>query len=102
MKSEFLNSRELRIFRSQIDFPSVGLEGQEKIKNTKILVVGAGGRGTFALQNLVAAGIGSIGICDNRIVEETSLPRQNLYGHGDLGKQKAIISKQKILEHPPI
>ena len=99
MKSEILNSRELRIFRSQIDFPSVGLQGQEKIKNAKVLVVGVGGRGTFALQNLAAAGIGSIGICDNRIVEETSLPRQNLYGYGDLGKQKAIISKQKILEN---
>jgi molybdopterin/thiamine biosynthesis adenylyltransferase len=99
MKSEFLNSRELRIFRHQMDFPSVGLQGQEKIKKSKVLVVGAGGKGTFALQNLATAGIGSIGICDNRIVEEITLPRQSLYGHGDLGKQKAIIAKQKILEN---
>ena len=101
MKSEFLNSREIRIFRHQMDLPSIGLKGQEKIKKSKVLVVGAGGRGTFALQNLAAAGIGSIGICDNRIVEETTLPRQCLYGHGDLGKQKAILSKQKILENNP-
>jgi adenylyltransferase/sulfurtransferase len=102
MKSEFLTSRELRIFRHQMDLPSVGLPGQEKIKKSKVLVAGAGGRGTFAIQNLAAAGIGTIGICDNRIVEETTLPRQNLYGNGDLGKQKAIISKQKILETHPI
>ena len=102
MKSEFLTSRELRIFRQQIDLPSVGLPGQEKIKKSKVLIAGAGGRGTFTLQNLAAAGIGSIGICDNRIVDETTLPRQNLYGNGDLGKQKAIISKQKILETHPI
>jgi sulfur-carrier protein adenylyltransferase/sulfurtransferase len=99
MKSEFLNGRELRIFRHQINLPSVGLLGQENIKKSKVLVVGAGGRGAFVLQNFAAAGIGSIGICDNHIVEETTLPRQSLYGHGDLGKQKAIISKQKILEN---
>jgi len=102
MKSEFLTSRELRIFRHQMDLPSVGLQGQEKIKKSKVLIAGAGGRGTFTLQNLAAAGIGSIGICDNRIVDETTLPRQNLYGNSDLGKQKAIISKQKILETHPI
>ena len=102
MESEFLNSRELRIFRHQIDLPSVGLQGQEKIKKSKVLIVGAGGRGAFALQNLAAAGIGSIGICDNQIVEETTLPRQSLYGHGDLGKQKAILSRQKIQENNPI
>lgn len=102
MESEFLNSRELRIFRHQIDLPSVGLQGQEKIKKSKVLIVGAGGRGAFALQNLAAAGIGSIGICDNRVVEETTLPRQCLYGHGDLGKQKAILSRQKIHENNPV
>jgi sulfur-carrier protein adenylyltransferase/sulfurtransferase len=99
MKSELLNSRELRIFKQQMELPSVGLQGQEKFKKSKVLVVGAGGRGTFALQDLAAAGIGSIGICDDRMVEETTLPRQSLYGHGDLGKQKAIVSKQKILEN---
>jgi molybdopterin/thiamine biosynthesis adenylyltransferase len=99
MESEILNHRELRIFKHQIDLQFVGLEGQEKIKKSKVLIAGAGGRGTFVLQNLVASGIGSVGICDNRIVEETSLPRQSLYGHGDLGKQKAIISKQRIFDN---
>lgn len=102
MESEFLNSRELRIFRHQMDLPSVGLQGQEKMKKSKVLIVGAGGRGAFALQNLAAAGIGSIGICDNRVVEETTLPRQCLYGHGDLGKQKAILSRQKVHENCPV
>ena len=102
MKSEFLSNRELRIFKHQIDLPSFGIQGQEKIKNSKILVVGAGGKGSFALQNLAVAGIGSIGICDNHIVEETTLPRQTLYGNGDLGKQKAIIAKEKLIENNPL
>lgn len=98
MKSEILSNRELRIFKHQIDLPHVGVRGQEKLKQSKVLVIGAGGKGTSALQNLVAAGLGTIGICDHRIVEETVVPRQTLYGNGDLGKQKAIISKQKLTD----
>jgi sulfur-carrier protein adenylyltransferase/sulfurtransferase len=99
MKSEFLSSRELRIFKHQIELDSIGLQGQEKIRNSKVLIIGAGGKGACAIQILAASGVGNLGICDHRVVEETSLPRQCLYGQGDLGKQKAIISKQKILEN---
>lgn len=98
MKSEILSTRELRIYKNQVDLPSIGILGQEKIKNSKVLIVGAGGKGTSTMQNLSAAGLGHIAICDNHIVEETALPRQSLYGHSDLGKQKAIISKQRITQ----
>jgi|WetSurMetagenome_2_1015567.scaffolds.fasta_scaffold279392_2 sulfur-carrier protein adenylyltransferase/sulfurtransferase len=98
MKSEVLSDKEIRIMSCQIKLPGVGLAGQEKIKKTSVLVIGAGGKGTSALQNLVTAGIGYIGISDNYLVDEASLPRQNLYGEKDLGKQKAIISRQRLLE----
>jgi adenylyltransferase/sulfurtransferase len=98
MKSSILSSKELRIYKHQIDISSIGLVGQEKIKQARVLIAGAGGMGVSAMQCLAIAGVGSIGICDNCMVEETTLSRQSLYGEKDLGKQKAIISKQKLSE----
>ena len=82
----------------QIQLPEVGLTGQEKIKTARVLVIGAGGKGTSVLQSLAAAGVGTLGIADNMLVEENILPRQNLYGEKDLGKQRAIISAQRLSE----
>ena len=82
----------------QIQLPEVGIAGQEKIKNARVLVIGAGGKGTSVLQSLMAAGVGTLGITDNMLVEENILPRQNLYGEKDLGKQRAIISAQRLSE----
>lgn len=98
MQSEVLSGLEIRKYSQQIELPSVGMPGQEKIKQAKVLVIGAGGKGTALMQHLVAAGIGKIGISDNYPVEEKVLPNQTLYGNGDLGKQKAIISKQRLTE----
>jgi adenylyltransferase/sulfurtransferase len=96
MHSEVLSGLEIRRFSQQIELPSVGLSGQEKIKKSKVLVAGAGSKGTSLMQHLVTAGIGRIGISDNFPVEEKMLPNQTLYGNGDLGKQKAIIAKYKL------
>jgi adenylyltransferase/sulfurtransferase len=98
IKSEVLSDRELRIFSHQIGLHSIGIEGQEKIKKTKVIVAGAGGKGSFVIQNLAFAGIGHLGISDNRIIEETTLSKQCLYGENDLGKQRAIVCKHKLLE----
>jgi molybdopterin/thiamine biosynthesis adenylyltransferase len=98
MKSEILSDKEIRIMSQQIQLPQVGIAGQEKIKNARVLVIGAGGKGTSVLQSLSAAGVGTLGIADNMLVEENILPRQNLYGEKDLGKQKAIISAQRLSE----
>ena len=81
-----------------MEVSGIGKEGQEKIKKTKILVIGSGGIGTAVMQNLSAIGIGTIGIVDNAMVEESNIARQCLYGTSDLGKQKAIITKQKLQE----
>jgi molybdopterin/thiamine biosynthesis adenylyltransferase len=98
MKSEILSDKEIRIMARQIQLPEVGIAGQEKIKNARVLVIGAGGKGTSVLQSLTAAGVGTLGITDNMLVEENILPRQNLYGEKDLGKQRAIISAQRLSE----
>lgn len=98
MLSQVLSELEIRRYSKNIGLPSVGLAGQEKIKQSKILVVGAGGKGTSVMQHLVTSGIGKIGICDNDLVKETLLPNQILFGHNDLGKHKAIISKKKLTE----
>ncbi len=97
-QSEILSDKEIRRYIHQIKLSGLGLAGQEKLKQSKILVIGAGGKGSSALQNLASVGVGTLGICDNYPVTEDQLSRQHLYGDGDLGKQKAIISRQKLLE----
>ena len=89
-QSGVLSDREIRRYTRQIDFAGFGIIGQEKVKKAKILVIGAGGKGTSVMQNLVSVGVGTLGICDSYHVTEEQLSRQHLYGDGDLGKQKAI------------
>lgn len=96
IQSNILSTREIRRYQNQIQLSGIGLEGQEKIKQSKILIVGAGGKGTAALQSLVIAGVGYIGICDDKLVDEEDFSKQNLYGDLDIGKQKAIVSKQYL------
>lgn len=96
--STLLSDKEMRRYALQIGMSPIGLEGQERIKKAKVLVIGAGGKGGAVLQNLATVGVGKIGICDNYPVQEDELARQYLYGNSDLGKQKAIISKQKLEE----
>jgi len=96
--SEILSAQEIRRYSLQINNASLGVEGQEKIKQAKVLVVGAGGKGSSLMQIMAAVGVGMIGISDNFPVQEADLSRQHLYGSSDLGKQKAIISKQKLIQ----
>jgi molybdopterin/thiamine biosynthesis adenylyltransferase len=96
--SAILTGQEIRRYTLQMNMSSLGIEGQEKIKQAKVLVVGAGGKGTSVLQNLTTIGVGKIGISDNFPVQEADLSRQHLYGNGDLGKQKAIVARQKLMQ----
>lgn len=97
-QSEILTPKEIRRYNLQIGLPGLGMKGQEKLKNSSVLVIGAGGKGSSVLENLVTVGTGRIGISDNFPVQEQDLSRQHLYGNGDLGKQKAIIARQKLQE----
>jgi molybdopterin/thiamine biosynthesis adenylyltransferase len=98
MESKLLSNREIRRYGKQIMIPEIGITGQEKLKEAKVLVVGAGGLGCPVLQYLTAAGIGKIGITEFDIVDEANLQRQVLYGTTDVGKLKSIIAKNR-LEH---
>ncbi len=76
--------------------PEIGEKGQQKLKQSRVLVVGVGGLGTPILQYLSAGGIGHIGIVDDDMVSENNLQRQILFGSKDLGRLKAIIAKQRL------
>ncbi|MCK4920976.1 MAG: HesA/MoeB/ThiF family protein [Bacteroidales bacterium] len=91
-----LNDAEKRRYNRHIMLPEVGEEGQIKLKNARILVVGTGGLGAPVLQYLTAAGVGEITIMDDDTVNEDNLHRQILYGSHDLGKLKTIIAKQRL------
>lgn len=93
-----LTDKEKRRYQKQIMLPEIGETGQQKLKQAKVLVVGAGGLGCPVLQYLAAAGVGTIGIVDNDLVKESNLQRQILYGRNDLGKLKAIVARQRLTE----
>jgi sulfur-carrier protein adenylyltransferase/sulfurtransferase len=94
--SFLLSNQELRRYSRQMELPEIGLAGQQKLKEARVLVVGAGGLGTPTLLYLAASGVGTIGIADNDLVDESNLQRQILYGSMDLGKQKAIVAKERL------
>lgn len=84
-------------YNRQMMLPEIGEEGQVKILNSKVLVIGAGGLGCPVLQYLSAAGVGTIGIIDFDIVELHNLHRQILYNEEQIGLSKAM-SVKKVLE----
>lgn len=79
----------------------VGLEGQLKLKRAKVVVIGAGGLSCPVLQYLTAAGVGTIGIVDDDLVEQTNLQRQILYTHEDLGKSKVTAAVHRLQKLNP-
>ncbi|MBC7845168.1 MAG: HesA/MoeB/ThiF family protein [Flavobacterium sp.] len=88
-------------YSRQIALAEIGESGQLKLQNAKVLVIGAGGLGCPVLQNLAAAGVGTIGIVDGDVVDETNLHRQLLYTLKDCGNSKAETAKSAILELNP-
>lgn len=96
MAGEILTPREIRRYSKQIMIPEIGTAGQEKLKKSKVLVVGAGGLGCPVLQYLVAAGVGKVAMVEYDMVNETNLQRQILYGSDDAGKLKSIIAKNRL------
>lgn len=96
MNSDILSPKEFRRYNRHIQIPEIGIQGQEKLKQAKVLVVGAGGLGAPVLHYLTAAGVGEIAIVDNDVVNEDNLQRQILYGAYDIGKLKTIIAREKL------
>lgn len=83
-------------YNRHIILPEIGEKGQQKLLNSKVLVVGAGGLGCPILQYLCAAGIGTIGIVDDDVVDESNLQRQVLYGSSSIGELKVLAAKKRL------
>jgi adenylyltransferase/sulfurtransferase len=97
MNSGELSDLERRRYGKHIMLPEVSEQGQVKLKYARVLVVGAGGLGCPVLQYLCAAGVGNIGIVEYDVVNDSNLQRQILYGSGDVGKLKSIISRDRLI-----
>ncbi|MDP9497709.1 MAG: adenylyltransferase/sulfurtransferase MoeZ [Actinomycetota bacterium] len=82
--------------------PDVTTEGQKRLKNAKVLVIGAGGLGSPALLYLAAAGVGTLGIVDFDVVDESNLQRQVIHGQSDVGRPKAESARDSIREINPL
>ena len=93
---------EVRRYSRHLIIPDVGVEGQKRLKNSKVLVVGAGGLGSPALMYLAAAGIGTLGVVDFDVVDESNLQRQIIHGQSDIGRPKAQSAAESIREINPL
>ena len=91
-----LNKKEIEKFSRQIILKDIGLLGQKRIKQAKVLIVGAGGLGCPAAEFLVRAGIGNIGIIDNDIVNISNIHRQSLFDIKDVKISKVESAKNKL------
>ena len=96
-----LSVDEVKRYSRHLIIPDVGMAGQKRLKNAKVLVVGAGGLGSPALLYLAAAGVGTLGIVDFDTVDESNLQRQIIHGVSDVGKSKAESAQDSIAEVNP-
>ncbi len=96
-----LSKEEFNRYQKQIILEDVGFEGQVKIKQAKVVVIGAGGLGCPVLQYLTSMGVGTIGIVDFDTVEISNLHRQILYSNEDIGKSKALVAAEKLSKQNP-
>ena len=96
-----LSIEEIRRYSRHLIIPDVAMAGQKRLKNAKVLVVGAGGLGSPALMYLAAAGVGTLGIVDFDIVDESNLQRQVIHGQSDIGTPKAVSAQNSVREINP-
>jgi molybdopterin/thiamine biosynthesis adenylyltransferase/rhodanese-related sulfurtransferase len=93
---------EVRRYSRHLIIPDVGMAGQRRLKNAKVLVIGAGGLGSPALLYLAAAGVGTLGIAEFDEVDESNLQRQIIHGQSDIGRPKAVSAQESIAETNPL
>ncbi len=92
---------EVRRYSRHIIIPEVGMAGQKRLKNARVLCVGAGGLGSPALMYLAAAGVGTLGIVEFDVVDESNLQRQIIHGQSDVGRPKAESARDSVNEINP-
>src|SRR2546430_16970206 len=96
-----LSIDEVRRYSRHLIIPDVAMDGQKRLKNARVLCVGAGGLGSPALLYLAAAGVGTLGIIDFDVVDESNLQRQIIHGQSDVGRSKAQSARDSVLEINP-
>ena len=96
-----LSVDEVRRYSRHLIIPDVGMSGQKRLKNAKVLCVGAGGLGSPALMYLAAAGVGTLGIVEFDTVDESNLQRQIIHGQSDIGRSKAESARDSVKEINP-
>ncbi len=96
-----LSMDEVRRYSRHLIIPDVGMDGQKRLKNARVLCVGAGGLGSPALMYLAAAGVGTLGIIEFDVVDESNLQRQIIHGHSDVGRSKAKSARESVTEINP-
>ncbi|WP_019816578.1 adenylyltransferase/sulfurtransferase MoeZ [Saccharomonospora saliphila] len=96
-----LTKEEVARYSRHLIIPDVGMDGQKRLKNAKVLVIGAGGLGSPALLYLAAAGVGTLGVIDFDVVDESNLQRQVIHGQSDIDKPKAVSAKESVAEVNP-
>ncbi len=96
-----LSNDEIRRYARHLIMPEVGLEGQKRLKAARVLAVGAGGLGSPLALYLAAAGVGTIGLVDFDVVDDSNLQRQILYGTGDVGRSKLAAAAARLRDLNP-
>lgn len=99
---EPLSVEEIRRYSRHLILPEVGQQGQRRLKNARVLVIGAGGLGSPVLLYLAAAGVGTIGVVDADVVDETNLQRQVVHGQSDVGRAKVDSARDRVREINPL
>ena len=93
---------EITRYNRQMILPEIGVKGQQKLQDAKVLIIGVGGLGAAVLPYLTAAGVGEIGIVDDDIIELTNLQRQVIYKNNSIGKSKVLEAKEMALALNPL
>jgi adenylyltransferase/sulfurtransferase len=97
-----LTRDEVARYSRHLVIPDLGIDGQKRLKNARVLVIGAGGLGAPTLLYLAAAGVGTIGILDDDVVEQSNLQRQIIHGVSDIGRPKTQSARDSIVEVNPL
>jgi molybdopterin/thiamine biosynthesis adenylyltransferase/rhodanese-related sulfurtransferase len=97
-----LTREEVARYSRHLIIPDVGVDGQKRLKNARVLVIGAGGLGSPALLYLSAAGVGTLGVVDFDVVDESNLQRQIIHGVADIGRSKAESARDSIAAINPL
>jgi adenylyltransferase/sulfurtransferase len=97
-----IDRADLKRYSRHLILPEVGLEGQEKLKNSRVLVVGTGGLGSPALMYLAAAGVGTLGLVDFDLVDDSNLQRQIIHGVRDIGRPKIASARDRLKAINPL